>query len=201
MHHAHIEGTKFTLLDWNDLDSLTRTLAEAVRDEAQEFDRIIAIANGGLTMARHFGDLLGMRKISLLQTAFYAGINEREREPTVLQPLSVDVTGERLLVFEDIVDTGATLEFITSLLLDQYDAAEVTVAALVSKSWASVQPDFCAVELDTWIIYPYEIRESIQALWNKWTTAGIEEDIIRQRLDMIGFAGEDIAAFGGVSRL
>lgn len=186
MKHTSFDSMKFSLFTWEDMDLLTKKLAQQVLESGLEFDRIIAVANGGLTMARHFGDQINLRKISLLQTAFYASVGQTNEEPTILQPLAVDVTGERLLVFEDIVDTGATLEFITPLLLDQYGAASVTVAALVSKSWASVQPDFAAEQLDTWIIYPYETNETISALTQKWTKSGLGEDEIEGRLREIG---------------
>lgn len=195
MKHSQIDDIHFTLVTWDDLDSLTQTLAHEVQKTEQHFDRIIAVANGGLTMARHFGDRLGMKKISLLQTAFYADINQQEKEPQVLQPLAVDVTGEALLVFEDIVDTGTTIEFIRPLLLDQYEAKSVSVASLVSKSWASTQPDFVAAQLDTWIIYPYEIRESIQSLGKKWKKAGHNDAEISKRLLEVGFTTQDIREF------
>lgn len=195
MRHTTLGSMKFTLMNWSDLDSLTRQVAQQVRDSGQSFDRIIAVANGGLTMARHFGDQIGLRKISLLQTAFYSGVGETEREPSILQPLAVDVTNEKLLVFEDIVDTGATLEFIEPLLLDQYGAASVTVAALLSKSWATVQPNFVAMQEDTWIIYPYETRETVTALQKKWRAEGKKKEQILQDLLQIGFAWDDLSEF------
>ncbi len=199
MKHSTIDSVNFSLFSWDDMDRLTRDVARQVREHMQEsgetFDRIIAVANGGLTMARHFGDQIGLRKISLIQTAFYAGVAETEREPTLLQPLVVDVTGEKLLVFEDIVDTGATLEFLTPMLLDQYNAGSVSVASLVTKSWASVAPDFVAEERDSWIIYPYETRETLRALTEKWGKAGVSAQEIAERFQEIGFSSSDIDTF------
>jgi hypoxanthine phosphoribosyltransferase len=195
MRHTTIRSMNFTLFTWEDMDLLTRELAQQVKKSGKEFDRIIAVANGGLTMARHFGDQIGLRKISLIQTAFYAGVGETGKEPTLLQQLVVDVTGERLLVFEDIVDTGATLEFLCPMLMDQYEAKSVSVAALVTKSWSSVQPEFAAKCQDSWIIYPYETQETIVALTSKWTSEGLAIDKITTWLEEIGFSAADISAF------
>jgi hypoxanthine phosphoribosyltransferase len=195
MKHTTFGSLTFSLFTWQDLDELTRQLAAKVCASGKSFDRIIAVANGGLTMARHFGDLIGNKKISLVQTAFYSGVGETEREPTLLQELVVDVTGENLLVFEDIIDTGATLEFLTPLLTDQYMAKSVTVAALVTKSWASVQPDFAALKQDSWIIYPYETQETIKALQGKWSAEGLSRDEISDRLSEVGFSDTDIQSF------
>lgn len=192
MRHTTIDETVFSLLSWSELAAITEELALEVAASGHEFDRIIAVANGGLTMARHFGDLLGMRKISLLQTAYYAEIGETTRAPELLQPLSVDVSGERLLVFEDIVDTGVTLQFVKNVLTQQYDAKSVHVASLLVKSWAAVQPDFVSQQLDTWVIYPYETRESIETLSKRWQEAGKSHEECWQRLARIGFAPADI---------
>lgn len=195
MRHTQIDGIHFTHLDWSDMDQLTRHLAEEVIMSERKFDRIIAVANGGLTMARHLGDQIGLKKISVLQTAFYAGIGETHPKPQILQPLAVDVHNEHLLVFEDIVDTGATIQFITPHLLQDHKAASVSVASLVSKSWAAVQPDFVAEQLDTWVIYPYETRETIRSLSEKWSSKGVDEDALWLRFQEIGFADTDIGRF------
>lgn len=104
----------------------------------------------------------------------------------------IDVTGERLLVFEDIVDTGVTLQFVKSVLLEQYDAKSVHVASLLSKSWAAVQPDFTTQQLDSWIIYPYETRESIEGLAKRWLEQDVSREEVWQRLARIGFTPADI---------
>lgn len=195
MRHTTVGGIAFTLLTWQDVDEITRELAEEVRQSGKVFDRIIAVANGGLTMARHFGDQVGLRKISLIQTAFYAEINETSREPQLLQPLVVNVKNERLLVFEDIVDTGRTLEFLRPLLMSEYGAGEVQVATLIQKPWTTSKADFVAREMDSWIIYPYETQESIRSLQKKWQNEGVNDQEIWKRLAWIGFDPDEIEKF------
>jgi hypoxanthine phosphoribosyltransferase len=187
-------GIAFAYLSWSDLDDMTRSLAEMVQFSGKKYDRVIALANGGLTMVRHFADLIDLRVISEMQVAFYRGINETHTAPEVIQPLSVDITGQRILIFEDIVDSGATLEFTLDYLLKK-GAAEVHTAALCRKSRASVHPEYSVQLLDRWVVFPYETRETLTELAGKWRSERLPEGEITERLRTVGFSDQDIRHF------
>lgn len=194
MRESNVGGIPFALLDWNDLDRLTRELADKVLASGIKYDRIVPLANGGLTMARHFADLIDLRVISEMQVALYRGINEAHSEPKIIQPLSVSIAGERIIVFEDIVDSGKTLEFSLPKLL-ALGAKEVHTASLFRKSHASVHPEYSAKLLDKWVIFPYETRETISELSQKWQAEKHSQVEISQRLSDIGFGAADIRLF------
>ena len=186
---SQVANIPFALLDWNDLDRATRDLAQQVNASEISYDRIVALANGGLTMVRHFADLIDLRAISAMQVALYRGVNERHSEPEIIQPLTVSVENQRLLIFEDIVDTGATLEF-TLKKLKELGATEIHTASLFRKSHASIHPEYAVELLDRWVIFPYEINETIRDLTEKWSSETAEE--VRHRLQEIGFKDHDI---------
>ncbi len=194
MKVSTVQGIPFRLLNWEDLAVLTNALADQINGKAQHLDRFVALANGGLTMVRHLADILEMDRISLLQVKSYTGINENVTQPRIEQPLHVEVQNEHLLVFEDIVDTGNTLRTIHEYLQEK-GAASALVATLVQKSHSSVQADFVGARWDEWIIFPYETRETIQALQQKWSTAGVADQEIRAALLEIGFSVQQIDRF------
>src|SRR3989344_4104114 len=101
MKVSEVQSIPFALLDWNDLDTLVRELAAAVLGSGIKYDRIVPLANGGLTMVRLFADQIGLKIISPMQVAFYQGVNVSHTRPEIVQPLSVSIKGERLLIFED----------------------------------------------------------------------------------------------------
>ena len=171
MKHSTVDNIPFTLLDWADLQSITDDLAHQINGQAQNFDRIIAVANGGLTMVRHLADRLNLKVISLLQISSYQGVAEHDPEPIILQPLPMDVQGERLLLFEDIVDSGATLK-VMEQYLETIGVTEFKVATQVEKSHTVKHADFVGLHQDGWIIFPYETRETILDLGQKWRQAG-----------------------------
>lgn len=194
MKVSKVQGIPFRLLDWEDLALLTNNLADQINGQARHLDRLVALANGGLTMVRHLADILEMDRISLLQIKSYTGINENVSQPRIEQPLHINVENENLLVFEDIVDTGNTLKSIQQYL-EEKKAASYTVATLVQKTHATVKAEFVGAEWDEWIIFPYETRETIQALKQKWLGESISEDQIREGLQEIGFTHDQIDRF------
>jgi len=191
MKQSIVDDIAFTLLDWPDLTQITEDLAAQINGQAQEFDRIVALANGGLSMVRHLADRLNFKTISLLQISSYQGVAEQDPEPVILQPLPMDVQGENILLFEDIVDTGATLE-VADKYLETIGVSSYKVATQVEKSHTTYHADFVGVRNDDWIIFPYETRETILDLQSKWQSSGVTREEIFQRLTTIGFSQTDI---------
>lgn len=194
MKVSAVQNIPFRLLNWEDLAELTNILADQINGQARQLDRLVALANGGLTMVRHLADILEMDRISLLQIKSYTSINENVSTPSIVQPLHIDVENENLLIFEDIVDTGNTLKAIQDYIVEK-KASSYVVATLIQKSHATKKAEFVAAEWDEWIIFPYETRETIQALKQKWLQGGVGESEVRTGLQEIGFTNEQIDRF------
>lgn len=194
MKESVVADIPFVLLNWEDLTKLTKNLAKQVKSCDRQYDRIVALANGGLTMVRLLADELELLDISLLQISSYSGVAEHDPEPIILQGLPEQVAGQRLLIFEDIVDTGATLQVLDKYL-DTLGVHEFDVATLVEKSHTVRQAEFVAERINSWIIFPYETRETIEDLQSKWQAAGKDLSEIRGNLLQIGFTKEQIDQF------
>jgi len=194
MKVSTVQNIPFRLLNWEDLAELTNILADQINGQARQLDRLVALANGGLTMVRHLADILEMDRISLLQIKSYTSINENVSTPSIVQPLHIDVENENLLIFEDIVDTGNTLKAIQEYIVEK-KASSYVVATLIQKSHTTKKAEFVAAEWDEWVIFPYETRETIQALKQKWQANGVVESNIRQGLHEIGFTNDQIDRF------
>jgi Hypoxanthine-guanine phosphoribosyltransferase len=74
--------------------------------------------------------------------------------------LYVDVRGKSVLVVDDTVDTGETLLLVSEHLIKNRGASSVQIASLFVKLWAKVKPNFYVKEVDYWIVFPWELRES-----------------------------------------
>ena len=196
MKQSQIDDIAFTLLDWQDLTQLTESLAKQIFLSGESFDRIVPLANGGLTMVRHLADRLNLKTISLLQISSYQGVAEHDPEPIILQPLPTDIAGEKVLIFEDIVDTGSTL-LVMKKYLETIGVSEYKVATQVEKSHTVAHADFIGTQNDDWIIFPYEVRETILDLQAKWESSGTLGSEIRERLKEIGFQDGDIEQYLG----
>jgi len=191
MKQSVVDDIAFSLLDWSDLTQITEDLAQQINGQAQQYDRIVALANGGLTMVRHLADRLNLKTISLLQISSYQGVAEHDPEPVILQPLPMDVQGEKILLFEDIVDTGATLE-VMDKYLDTIGVESYQVATQIEKSHTIRRAEYVGAYNDDWIIFPYETRETILDLKAKWLQASNTLAEVKEKLLTIGFSVADV---------
>ncbi len=166
-------------------------LAKKIIASKKSFDRLVTLAKGGWTWARNMLDLLAIEKIASIQLEFYGDVFKTRKEPVLLQSLPVAVKGEKVLLFDDVVDSGKSLPFSKSYL-QMAGASKITAAALFYKPWSVYKPDFYLCQTKTWIIFPHEIRESIANIGQKWLKLGRSKSEIKKRFLKIGLPEEQV---------
>lgn len=182
---------------WQTLGEDIFHLAEKILEEGLEFDRLVALAKGGLAFSRSMVDFLAIPNVSTLQVEFYTGIAETAKTPVITQSLPVSVQNERILVFDDIADTGETLEFATQYL-KYHGVKDLKTAVLLEKPWSEFKPDFSARSSEAWVIFPNETRETIETMAGIWAKKGDSPEVINQQLRQIGFSESEVALFSPV---
>src|SRR5712692_5546547 len=105
-------------MSWDDLGVGARDLAHAVADDGYRPDMILAIARGGLLVAGAIGYALGVKNTFTMNVEFYTGVDERLEMPMILPPVPdlVDLQASRVLIADDVADTGQTLALVRSFL-------------------------------------------------------------------------------------
>ena len=133
----------------------SRELAEHIAADGYEPDLILAIARGGLFLAGALGYALDVKNLFTMNIEFYTGIDERLDLPVVLPPTldRVDITGSRVLVADDVADTGKTLELVKDFCAGH--VTEVRTAVVYEKSRSLVTCDFAWKRTDAWIDFPW----------------------------------------------
>lgn len=131
-------------------------LAENVAASGERFDLVIGIARGGMPVAMVVADRLGI-KVDFLNVKSYTDVGERVK-PKILSTITEKIADKRILVVDDLVDGGATMESITEYLSAQHPSTMKT-AVLFTKPWSTFAPDFYLKEVDNWVVFPYERGE------------------------------------------
>ncbi len=150
----------FHFIDTKQFFQASLVLAEKIKATQQTFDYVIAINRGGAVLGRYLSDLLDIQ-MGAFAMASYVGINLR-KELKITQELNLDLKDKKILVVDEICDTGNT--FIKALhYLEQFQPQDIKTASLVVKSHAVYKPDFLVTEIDKWVVFPYEMRETILA--------------------------------------
>ena len=71
----------------------------------------------------------------------------------------------------------------------------IHTASFFVKPHSEFQPDFYVREVDAWVIFPNEIRESITNLTAMWQKHGDSQDKIKQQLIDIGLPPDQVEFF------
>jgi hypothetical protein len=122
-------------------------------------------------------DLLDNPNLANVRTEFYLGVAETKGEPTLTQPVSMKVAGKKVLVVDEVADTGKSLKLVKEHIIEK-GATEVKIATVYYKPWSIVKPDYCEKETSTWIVFPWEIKETVRKIVKKCEKTGksIEEE-------------------------
>lgn len=167
---------------WTDLESACIVVAQQVKQSGLAFDVIVTLAKGGWPMTRSLSDFTGIGEIASIGVKFYSGINQKADKPIIYQDLPTKVKGKRVLLFDDVADSGGSLQFVRDLL-HQRGAKSVKTATLYYKPHSIVKPDYFGGTTSAWIIFPFEIVEMSDLLRAKWGKHGALERDIQARLN------------------
>lgn len=178
----------FLILTWKKIHEAVFKLAQNIAREGLETDLIVGILRGGYIVARMLSDVIGTDNIGVVEVKFYRGIEERAERPIITQPLTTDVKGKNVLIVDDVVDSGRTLEIVTEQVRLR-GARSVKTAVLFYKPRSIIKPDFFAQETREWVVFPWELCEFIRELKTREQISNVES--LTARLRSIGFPEEE----------
>lgn len=152
------------LITWGEVYRLSALLARQVKDAGYRPDVVIAIARGGYIPARLVCDFLDIYDLSSIRISHYTAGSSKEERASLSSPLCMDITGFKVLLVDDITDTGDTVE-VALQHIREFGPAEIKVAVLQHKKQSMLQPDFYAKKLVKWrwIIYPWAVMEDLRS--------------------------------------
>jgi len=157
------KSDRFLTLSWNEIEEASLTIAEKIVSSGFTPQVIVGVLRGGWIPARMLSDLLDVKEVGALEIKFYRGIEERSERPVITQPLVCDVKDKNVLIVDDVADTGKSLQVALGAV-SLYGPKLIKTASLYTKPWSVIVPDFYYAQTDKWIIFPWEMRETVQTL-------------------------------------
>ena len=154
-------------LTWTLFGTASRELAQQIADDGFRPDLILSIARGGLFVAGALGYALNVKNLHLINVEFYTGVDQRLEMPVVLPPVPqpVDISGARVLVCDDVADTGATLKLVKEFC--ELHVAEVRCAVIYEKPGTSVQCEYVWRHTDKWINFAWSVDDPVVEAVNR----------------------------------
>ena len=171
-------------VSWKTSFYLATNLASSIKKDGYIPDLIIAISRGGLVPARIVADFMLQRELICLRAEHW-GVGEKLPERVNITGSTPDLTSKKILVVDDVADSGDTLQEITRHLKEK-GASMVKTAVLHYKKTSTCKPDYWAEEMDEWlwIVYPWSIYEDATNFIKKIiTTLQIDTEQIQDMLN------------------
>jgi hypoxanthine phosphoribosyltransferase len=148
------------IMTWAMFGDASRELSQMVADD-YEPDMILSIARGGLLIGGAMGYALSVKNVYTMNVEFYTGVDERLEVPRILPPAPdfVDVSDARILIVDDVADTGHTLRSVQQFC--EGKVREVRTAVLYEKGHSIVHCDYVWKKTDLWINFPGSDKEPV----------------------------------------
>ena len=162
LHETAATSTPCELITWEHFYRLAQKLARTVHATGYRPDLIVAIGRGGYLPARVLSDYLDVFDLASVRIEHYRGAR-RQPVARIRYPLTADSRGRRVLLVDDVSDSGETFELAVRHLKEHGEPAELRTAVLHHKRVSAFVPDYYAAEVVQWrwIIYPWAVIEDL----------------------------------------
>jgi hypoxanthine phosphoribosyltransferase len=138
-------------------------LAQQIRKDQYKPDIIVGVSRGGWPPARVMSDLLQNPNLANLRVEFYRDIGVRNKQPRITQPVTMEVVGKRVLVVDDVSDTGHSLRVVANHMRRK-PVKELRVCTIYMKPQSIFRPDYYSRTTRKWIIFPWERLEAVHLI-------------------------------------
>jgi hypothetical protein len=144
---------------------LGQLIEQSCRQNDESFDRMVVVPRGSYYPANILSREFNFPADALVHAcigSYATGASSREQTFELGQmPTRDQIEGQRLLVIDEVCDTGHTLRFLNDFLLN-FGAAAVKTGVLhykPTKNETGFVPDWYVEKTDKWIVYPWELHE------------------------------------------
>lgn len=170
-------------VNWKQLHALAHTLTEKIQKKNNSYDLIVGIARGGLTIAHIASDFLRLPVASFTISSYKDLIRQELSE--ISYQVGGDLKGKHILLIDDISDTGKT--FMRGIkYLQDLGAMKITTASPFIRLGSKYMPDFYVQQIkDEWVVFPYDIRETVEAFQANLLKEGKSIEHISKQLSLI----------------
>ncbi|MCX8184700.1 MAG: phosphoribosyltransferase [Sulfolobales archaeon] len=144
------------LVTWDEIVEWSMGLSEVIKRSEFKPDVVVAVSRGGYVPARLICDFLLVDNLVSLQSQHWTEAAKVAEKAIIKFPYKIELSDHRVLLVDDIVDTGDTLILARDFILSEWRPRELKIAAL---QWispvAKIKPDFYYIEVKDWIWFQY----------------------------------------------
>lgn len=167
---ADIESFKCKLVTYDEISNWCADIADKVRKMDYRPEVVIGLTRGGWVPARILCDELLIKKLYAVKTEHWGATANPDGNALLTQELITDVSNEKVLVIDDITDTGDSLKLAVNHVKEK-NPAQVVSAALIHIGHSGYVPDVYSHTISsadwTWFIFPWNVHEDMRTILPK----------------------------------
>lgn len=167
-----MESFKCVTPSWQEMVDCARKAADGVKNCVFRPDVVVALSRGGLVPARLLCDFLHVKECFSVKVDHWGVTATKDGLARLSQGLNVDLSGKRVLIVDDIIDTGESMRLVVEHVKEK-NPVELKTVALINLKGSKFTPDFFGLERDwAWIIFPWNYMEDLVNLSKKLLESG-----------------------------
>ena len=155
-------------VSWDEYNKKVEELAMQIHTDGYKFNQIVCIAKGGLRVGDVLARIFNV-PLAILSVESYSGTGVKDEQGGITFSRDLAKTtpniGSKVLLVDDLADTGVTLEKTLEWLEHYYGfyMKEVRTAVIWSKAISKFKPYYAVEYLkgSPWIHQPFEIYETM----------------------------------------
>jgi len=149
------------IMSWEHFYELAKEVGERIKASGYKPDIIVGLARGGWCLARVLCDLLGVKDLVSLKVEHWGITATPDGKAKLKYPFDLDLSGKRVLVVDDITDTGESMR-ISVEYVKTLNPLEVRTATLRHIEGSKFEPDYYAEGITwRWVIFPWNFTEDL----------------------------------------
>ncbi len=171
------------LISMSEVQRLCLRLATLIRDSGYQPDIIVAVARGGFVPARYLCDYLDIMALTSIKIEHYLAGSTKQEQAVIRYPLCTAIENQRVLLVDDVNDSGDTLDIALQHLLG-FKPCEVRTAVMHHKAGTHFNVDYHARAIIKWrwLIYPWALVEDLSHFIHHMTPPPVTLQATQQQL-------------------
>ncbi len=179
-----VSGDRFDceIMSWELFQFLARETAGKIIDSGYAPDFMVGIARGGWVLSRVLCDFLGIKDLVSLKVEHWGVTATPDGKAQLKYPFDIDLTSRRVLVVDDITDTGESMMIAVDYVRTK-NPAEVRTATLRHIIGSKFTPDYYGDEITwRWVVFPWNYIEDMCNVIPKVAGEGATLTEIREKM-------------------
>lgn len=178
------------LVSWSDIEKWCSSIRTKVVENFSP-EVIIGLSRGGLVPSRILSDSLWIKDLLSVKTEHWGITATKSGQAVLNDPGKLNLKGKKVLIVDDITDTGQSMKLAYDFVKSQ-DPAEIKTATMLHITRSEFVPDYYGELVDqtqwTWFIFPWNVYEDLdnllmKAMNSKLNLSGIKS-LLKEQYDM-----------------